>query len=346
MTITTMKKIKDKKRKTFEKNYNLNHTSDELKNNFNKYKNVLCSFYLGNKTPQKKPNNFGIKFKAGFNTPEEVNLYSRKLKDKYHSFSFPIGEWMYFNSDVNKNDSEIEKIEGALKCNGGTGLVNGIRQDEISSSIGGSTPDRKKIWGNLIGPNGQNHAFTINVDGTGFLDLTPQGVEGSIINNITPDGTKAWGTLWGQGNQTHCFITKIDGTGFVDLTPQGASYSYITDLAPDAEIAWGQFADINGRIHSFINKTDGNAFVDLSPLGSIQSSISGLTPDNTKAWGQFYDKNNQSHAFITKTDGTGFTDLTPPNAISSTANGITSDGKIYGTYQTVDQKWHGFIVPT
>ena len=83
---------------------------------FNKYKNVLCSFYLGNKTPQKKPNNFGIKFKAGFNTPEEVNLYSRKLKDKYHSFSFPIGEWMYFNSDVNKNDSEIEKEFIELIC--------------------------------------------------------------------------------------------------------------------------------------------------------------------------------------------------------------------------------------
>ena len=36
--VSKLEKIKDKKRKTFEKNYNLNHTSDELKNNFNKYK--------------------------------------------------------------------------------------------------------------------------------------------------------------------------------------------------------------------------------------------------------------------------------------------------------------------
>ena len=106
------------------------------------------------------------------------------------------------------------------------------------------------------------------------------------------------------------------------------------------------FQDQNGQGHVFITKTDGTGFVDLSPQGATQSWISVVTADGLKAWGNFTDQSGDLHAFLTKTDGTGFVDLTPKNTINLNVHNITKDGKLYGTYQTADLKWHGLIVPT
>ncbi len=173
----------------------------------------------------------------------------------------------------------------------------------------------------------------------------PQGLNQPWIRVLAPNGTHACGYFYDQNYQSHSFITKTDGTGFIDLSPSGSTSSFINGLTPDGTKAWGYFNDPNGQQHAFITKTDGTGLIDLTPVGSKSSVIVGVSTDGTKAWGQFNDQNDQGHAFITKTDGTGFVDLSPQGAIWSVIGGLTPDGKLLGTYQTADQKWHGFVTP-
>ena len=247
--------------------------------------------------------------------------------------------WYNFKGWDGKSHSYIIKIDG-------TDLIDLTPQGAISSTINSITSDGTKVWGLYKDKFLQERTFIIKIDGTGFVDLTPKGATLSQIYDFTPDGTKAWGWFNDLNGQCHAFITNTDGNGFVefDTTPQGAVLR-IKGITPDGKNACGEFTDLNNEQHGFIIKTDATGFVDLKSIQTPNLWLSGFTPDGTKAWGMF-NYNNIKHPFIVKIDGSGFTDLSPKDALLTNVGGINKDGKMFGTYLTPDQKWHGFIVPT
>jgi len=231
----------------------------------------------------------------------------------------------------------------------GTGFVNLTPANTSSAGIGGITPDATKAWGLFRNQNNYINLFITKIDGTGFVDLTPPNSSNSTMNisGFTPDGAKAWGTFGDQNGQTHDFVCKIDGTEFTDITSLRANWGAFGGLTPDGLNFFGKFSDPSfAAMHAFICKTDGTGFVDLTPHGGIISQINGFTKDGTKAWGNFISQNSQNHAFVVKSDGTNLIDLTPQNSISSVVWGIIDGSKLFGTYQTSDLKWRGFITPT
>jgi len=55
---------------------------------------------------------------------------------------------------------------------------------------------------------------------------------------------------------------------------------------------------------------------------------------------------NFNKLFISNSDGSGVVNISPPDAIDCTYIGFATDGRLFGTYQTADQKWHGYVIPT
>ena len=253
--------------------------------------------------------------------------------------------WGSFNDQNNQTHAFIVNIDN-------TDFVNLTPQSAIGlapvSSINGLSLDSSKAWGSFYLESGQQHPFVTKINGTGFIDLSPYQSSSSQIFGITPDGTRAWGDFYDQNGQKHAFSTKIDGTGFVDLTPNGAQDIFIRGITPDSANVYGAFSDQTGQFHSFITKIDGTGFIEISPNNSSITTIMGITPDGTKAWGQFYDQNSKSHAFTVKINGIGYEDITPSGSVKLilSGSGRIPDGKIFGTYQTIDQKWHGFTYQT
>ena len=198
----------------------------------------------------------------------------------------------------------------------------------------------------LIDQNGNRHSFIANTDGTSFVAFGPQDGKSSYINGFSPDGKIVWGAYVDKYGNSFGFATKTNSNIFLNLISETSSFS-ISGYTPDGRNTLGNYT-LNNQNHSFVIKNDFGVLIDLAPKDAIGSYINGLTSDGDKAWGYFIDQNNYGHPFITKLDGTGFVDLTPKDAILTTLGGIgiSPDGKIFGTYQTADLKWHGFTYQT
>lgn len=260
--------------------------------------------------------------------------------------------WGDFNDQSGQKRIFISNIDG-------TGLVD-LTPKGLSPYggnriwIDGLTTDGTMLYGEVEDQNHQHHIYMTRIDGTGFVDLTPLPasshvgvtVDGRLFINLKSDGKKAWGEISKPAGWGSAFVINIDGTGLVDLSPQGSPLSWIKGLTPSGAKAWGVFLDQYGAERGFATNIDGTVFVDLSPQGSSVSLIKGLTPSGSKAWGVYIDQYAKEHLFATNIDGTGFVDLTPVGAqYCSPSLGVTLDNKIYGSYQTADLKWHGFVTP-
>ena len=103
--VSKLEKIKDKKRKTFEKNYNLNHTSDELKNNFNKYKNEV----------------WRITYRL-----------RKKLLNKWNGYDYYDNEYIKENYKLNYNDNNYPTIDHKISIY--YGFSNNIEPYIISNT--------------------------------------------------------------------------------------------------------------------------------------------------------------------------------------------------------------------
>ena len=103
--VSKLEKIKDKKRKTFEKNYNLNHTSDELKNNFNKYKNEVWRI---------------------------TSRLRKKLLNKWTGYDYYDNEYIKENYKLNYNDNNYPTIDHKISIY--YGFSNNIEPYIISNT--------------------------------------------------------------------------------------------------------------------------------------------------------------------------------------------------------------------
>ena len=234
----------------------------------------------------------------------------------------------------------------------GTGFADLTYNGSTYTQIDGISPDGTKAWGKYFDQkNLYPHVFVSKIDGTDFVDITPQGNLHAAIKGITLDGTKAFGAVLDQyGQENNIFISSTDGSNLCNFIPSGASRSMIIGVSPDQSKIYGNFWSQINQTHIFISNTDGTGFVDLTPSdtnldGSFQGGIGGLTNDGSRLWGINYNS-FPPNLFIIRTDGTNFVDVTFKDAINIFQQGITNDGKLFGTYQTADQKWHGFTYQT
>ena len=215
--------------------------------------------------------------------------------------------------------------------------INGY--NDYSSSIYGS------YWDNF----GMPHPFKTQIDGSGFVDLTPFGAINASVNSFTPDGKRVWGVYSDENSSIHAFVSKIDGSNFVDLSPFGSSYVIPNYITKDGTRILGNFYEQkNGQLpprHAFSVKIDGTGFVNLTPKGAKNSWMTGVTRNSTIAYGTFEDQNNNSHAFVSKIDGTGFVDLTPSSAKHSYIIAISPDESIaLGNYIDQNNLQHLFSI--
>ena len=216
---------------------------------------------------------------------------------------------------------------------------------------GGFSVDGKSIWGTFSNPQGVIKSFAVGIDGNNYTDLTPPNMTTAKFFGLHPTQPFGLGLYKSSDGKDHLIATSFDNKTSIEYkTPNGETI-YFEGLGAGQNQIRGYYYPSTGQQiwsnqHACTINLDGTGFVDLNPTYSTYTNTNGgsVSLYGNLLFGIYGTLDGKNHAFSVNANGTGFIDLTP-NAMNAKYDAQTPSRTFAsGTYQTSDNKWHGFAI--